>query len=338
MSFAENLIFHTIDAHYKKELLDFVASWFDEKETLTAQTSGSTGKPKIMRIHKNAMKASALKTLDYFQLKPNATAALFLSIHTIAGKMMVVRALIGQLKLHVFSPTNDVAAFLKAPIDFAPLVPSQVENVIESGKINLIKTILVGGAPISTQLNRKLIENKMTVFQSFGMTETLSHVAVRKRGLNEEMAYTALKNVRFSLVENCLVIHAPDILNEDLLTNDVVELISPTQFIWKGRKDFVINSGGIKLHPEEIENTLSKDLFSRFFVTALPDEKWGEKLALIIEGKTLDYLTKEWFSERLSKFEIPKAIAFCTFVNTESGKINRLETLKKIKASDWQIL
>jgi len=337
MHFPENLIFHT-NKTYQIEVLDFVSSWYNKRETLEANTSGSTGIPKKIQIHKGAMAASARKTLDFFQLKPNDNAALFLSVHTIAGKMMIVRALLGQLNLHIFSPTNNISNFLNMPCDFIPLVPSQVENAIDAGTLKGIKTILVGGAPISTQLNKKLIEHKITVYQSFGMTETLSHIAVRKRGWEDELAYSALKNVHFSVRDNCLVIHSPDILIEDLQTNDIIDLISPTQFIWKGRKDFVINSGGIKLHPEEIENKLSKDLATRFFVSSIPDDKWGEKLVLVIEGKPVDLLTKNWFQKRLSKFEIPKAVAFCTFVLTESGKINRLETLKNCTESDWKIL
>jgi O-succinylbenzoic acid--CoA ligase len=165
------------------------------------------------------------------------------------------------------------------------------------------------------------------------MTETITHVAVKKLNkftqleLESKSVYKTLPDVTISKDKrNCLVIYAPKISNEMITTNDVVEIVSKTEFNWKGRLDHVINSGGVKLHPEEIEQKLSHTIHSRFFIAGIPDEILGEKCILVIEGENYP-ITKKHFS-KLSRFENPKEILFIPkFIETGSGKIQRLKTL-----------
>ena len=338
MKIPENIHFQTEDQSYKEEVLAFIENWLDDSDYINVFTSGSTGKPKKIKISKQAMRVSAAKTVDYFSLTKGDTAALVLSIHTIAGKMMIVRSLLAGLELYVFSPTSKILENWCLKIDFCAVVPLQLENAIEANTISKIKHVLVGGAPVSFQLEQKLKGEKLTVYQSFGMTETLSHIAIRKIGLEEQKAYQAMKNVTFSTENDALIIHAPDLLDAPLYTNDIVELISPTAFIWKGRKDFVINSGGLKLHPEELEKKLSLHLDCPFFIASKPDEKWGESVVIVVDSEPKNSLNKVFFASKLSKFEIPKQIAFTTFVRTSSDKINRIATLNQIQESDWKTL
>jgi O-succinylbenzoic acid--CoA ligase len=209
--------------------------------------------------------------------------------------------------------------------DFVAMVPLQAENSI--AQLNQIKKLIVGGAKVNDTLEKKLAKSKCTVFETYSMTETVTHIAAKKIG---QKAFTVFPNITISQDDrNCLVISAPDLDVENIATNDIVELVARNQFIWLGRQDNVINSGGIKLIPEQIEAKLSEKLTSRFFVAGIPDEKLGEKLLLFIEGAPFE-LDASIF-DSLDKYEKPKEIKFIPhFAETETGKIKRNEVVSSL--------
>jgi O-succinylbenzoic acid--CoA ligase len=287
------------------------------------------------------MQISARKTIDYFNIKKGNSALLCLSLETIAGKMMLVRSLIGEIKLHVSAVSVNPILTLKNPVDFVALVPMQLESAVDSAveKLKSIKIVLVGGAPVSEGLIQKLKEQKITVFQSYGMTETISHVAIRKIGFITEKYYTALDVISFSSQNECLVIDYPEILNEKLLTNDRVKLIDSKHFQYFNRYDFIINTGGIKVNPEEIEIKIATLLNQPYFIWFLQDARLGQKIVLIIQTIATFPLQKELFKTYLQKHEIPKNYALIkNFIHTKSGKIDRIKTMETIELNKWQIL
>lgn len=312
------------------EIALFLQEWFSVSSTINVKTSGSTGKPKKILLEKNKMIHSALATGEYFNLKEKTTAVLCLPIAYIAGKMMLIRAITLGWHLDIVASDSCPLKDVKKEHDFAAMVPLQVENSIE--KIHLIKKLIVGGGVVSNQLQEKLQTVSTAVFATYGMTETITHIAIKKLNyisVNLNF-YESLPNTTLFIDQrNCLVIKNDKISKEVVFTNDVVQLISDTQFNWLGRFDNVINSGGIKLHPEKIEEKIAKIITERFFVSGIPDEKLGEKLVLIIEGN-LQEINLEAIA--LSKFEIPKEIYFVKeFIETETKKIQRKKTLDLIQ-------
>jgi O-succinylbenzoic acid--CoA ligase len=325
----------------------FLKEWFSESDFVIVQTSGSTGTPKPIQLQKEFMVNSAFTTGTYFGLAQKTSALLCLPTAYIAGKMMLVRALVLGWHLdHVPSNTAPLQNIEKT-YDFSAMVPMQVENSI--GELSRIKKLLVGGGIVSAKLQMSLQGVSTDVFATYGMTETITHIAVQplnnikdipsriSSSLNtsatQNSLYTTLPNITISKdVNDCLVIEAPNLTEEIVFTNDVVQLISDRQFIWLGRFDNVINSGGVKLHPEIIEQKLSKLIKNRFFVAGIPDEKLGQKLILCIEGAGDEGLLKKLRSSTLlSKFEIPKEVFFAdAFVETATKKIQRTKTLNLI--------
>jgi len=316
----------------------FLQDWLDGSDHIIVSTSGSTGKPKKISLKKVHMVNSALATGQYFELKSKDTALLCLSANYIAGKMMLVRAMVLGLELDYVEPSSNPLSGISRKYDFCAMVPLQVENSID--KLYNIKKLIVGGASISQKLQVQIEEQvrKTRIFETYGMTETITHVAVKKisdvRSSIVETCFSGLPSVTFSIDnKNCLLINAPKIANEIVVTNDVVKLISETEFDWLGRYDNVINSGGVKLFPEQIEAKLETIISNRFFVTGFSDGKLGQKLVLIIEGKTdIELLSQKIASlSSLKKFEIPKEIHLLPeFIETETGKIRRKENAELI--------
>ena len=310
---------------FEKPVGDFILDWFDSKHYLEIKTSGTTGEPKIIKVQKQAMVNSALATGDFFELQPGNTILNCLPVKYIAGKMMFVRAFILGLEMDFVAPSSNPMKRNKNNYDFVAMVPLQAENSI--AQLNQIKKLIVGGAKVNDTLEKKLAKSKCTVFETYSMTETVTHIAVKKIG---QKAFTVFPNITISQDDrNCLVISAPDLDVENIATNDIVELVARNQFIWLGRQDNVINSGGIKLIPEQIEAKLSEKLTSRFFVAGIPDEKLGEKLLLFIEGAPFE-LDASIF-DSLDKYEKPKEIKFIPhFAETETGKIKRNEVVSSL--------
>ena len=309
---------------FEKPVGHFLLNWFDDRPYVEMKTSGTTGKPKLIKLDKQAMVNSALATGDYFDLSPGDRIMHCLPVNYVAGKMMLVRAFILGLDTdfvaptsHPFLPNNDQS------YDFIAMVPLQAQNSLK--QLLNVKKLIVGGVGISKTLENKLAKLPTVVYETYGMTETITHIAAKKIG---EKAFTVLPKVTISYDENnCLVIHAPHISRKIIVTNDLVEVINENQFIFLGRHDNIVNSGGIKLIPEKIEEKLSTKISSRFFVGGIPDHTLGEKLILVIEGDKSENLNLDF--EALDKYEKPKEILFISkFVETASGKIMRKETLK----------
>lgn len=329
----ERITFISQSAELKNKVLAFIEEWNSTAETISVNTSGSTGTPKKTEILKTHMVISAKRTLDYFALKPGNSSLLCLSPDTIAGKMMIVRSIIGKLNLVISDVNSNPLKNCSHPIDFIALVPFQVEELLkfELEKLKSIQTILIGGGPIHASLSTKLREQNIQAFHSYGMTETISHVAIRKVGLDESDTFEALKGIEFSQEKGKLCVHYPEIGHSNLTTNDLVELIDNHHFKFKGRADFIINSGGIKINPETVEELLSTHIATAFFISGIPDEHLGQRLILLIEGNVTQAPTLFELKSLLPKFHNPKEIYFLpNFIRTESGKINRLETIKLI--------
>ena len=306
----------------------FLIDWFSNSNFIEVKTSGSTGIPKLIKLDKKCMINSALATGDFFDLKEKTTALLCMSTDYIAGKMMLVRALELGWELDIVKPESNPLRDINKVYDFSAMVPLQLKHSLAD--LGKVKKLIVGGGNVSYELEGQIQQVSTEVFATFGMTETITHIAVKK--LNHYTAktsyYDLLPNVSITIDQrNCLVINAPMVSVEEVITNDVIELISEKEFKWLGRYDNVINSGGIKLHPEEIEKKLSKVIIQRFFVAGIPDSILGEKLILIIEGSNETAINFEKI-QILSKFEKPKKIYFINkFIETETGKIQRTKTI-----------
>ena len=324
-----------------KPIQTFFKQFFDEEDVLKLQTSGSTGTPKVIEIKKEFMVNSALATGSFFELHEETTALLCMNPDFIAGKMMLVRALVLGWKLDAVTPNLNPLKDIKKEYDFSAMVPLQVLNSLED--LNKVKTLIIGGGVISNELENQLQELSTECFATYGMTETVSHIAVRKLnnypslrgGTTKQSVYTIFPKISISTDQrNCLVIDAPKISETTVITNDIVELTSKSTFKWLGRYDNIINSGGIKLIPEQIEEKLSKIINQRFFVTSIPDKMLGEKLVLVVEAQRNEGAKIQSEMENLkslSKYEIPKEIFFLeAFVETSTKKIQREKTLQQL--------
>lgn len=316
-----------------KILADFLLNWLYPKDTLLASTSGSTGSPKTITLDKLKMIASAKATGTHFDLQAGTTALLCLSANYIAGKMMMVRALYLGWHLDVVLPNKMPLAQTTKSYDFAAMVPMQVQNSLKD--LHRVKKLIVGGAAVSPVLQEKLQSLPTEVFATYALTETITHVAIKKLNHRTEQeqtddAYEALPNVHFTVDErSCLIIDAPEVSKAKVYTNDVVKLYSPTKFSWLGRADFVINSGGHKVHPEQVEQVLALVIDAPFFVTSVPDEALGEKVILIVEGNEEAFPEIDYVG--LHPYEIPKEVYFTDAMEyTTTGKIQRDLTKEKV--------
>ncbi|MCF6306962.1 MAG: AMP-binding protein [Flavobacteriaceae bacterium] len=321
--------------HYEINIGKFLQQWLDDNDSVIVKTSGSTGTPKEIQLSKQQMINSAKSTGIFFKLPEKTTALLCLPSNYIAGKMMLVRAMVLGWNLHIVAPEKDAITQYDNEYDFVAMVPYQVHHSIKS--LNKIKKLIIGGGAISEKLNQELQKVNTEVFATYGMTETITHIAVRRiNGLAKTNEYTALPNVKFSLNEkNCLVIEAPEVSNEKVFTYDMVRLNSPTTFEYLGRIDNVINSGGIKLFPEQIEAKLSPYIDCSFIIASEKDEELGERLILILENESNEFSSNisEAF-QNLSSFERPKKIyTFSKFPYTETGKIKRSEVIQILKSN-----
>lgn len=302
----------------------------EANKEISTYSSGSTGLPKEIKIPVSNMMASAEMTNAFFELTESTHAVLALSLDTIAGKMMLLRAMAGNYSLNIQPASLRPLEKVVTKVDFIAMVPAQLQESLEKDgdKLKEIRVILVGGGAISPVLEEKLKQEKLTVYHSFGMTETISHIAMRKVGYASTSYFEALPAVRFSTKEGKLVIDAPRIGVHQLGTNDVVELLSETQFEWLGRADFVVNSGGYKIQLEALEARLSVDFSVPFFLWKEPHETWGEQLILCVESEMERPVV---FSIELKNWEKPKKTYFLKqFLRSESGKILRKATFEQI--------
>lgn len=323
IDYAHNLIKNGKD--YEIDVGLFLLDWFNDKPFIETKTSGTTGSPKNIKISKQAMVNSALATAHFFELEAEDSALHCLPSKFIAGKMMLVRAIVNGFSLDIVSPSGNPLATVNKDYKFAAMVPLQVTQALDN--LNVIDTLIIGGASVSTNLAKALLAKKTKCFETYGMTETVTHIAAKRIG---EDFFQALPNVSLSVDErNCLVIEAPTISEESVITNDIVDLKSSQIFKWLGRFDNVINSGGVKLFPEQIEAKIGNKIPFPYFIGAQKCDILGEKVVLVIESSSFEVTTKVF--DNLGKYEIPKEIYFVSsFLRTETGKINRIATLKEM--------
>jgi o-succinylbenzoate---CoA ligase len=327
---------------WEKSLYEFILQWLGQSDSIVLHTSGTTSSAKCIFIKKADMVQSAVFTGKFFSLKAENTALLCLPTRYIAGQMMVVRAFVLQLNLITLKPGDISLSHLTGKqIDFAAMLPMQLQKLIDIAgdrfaSLKQIKSLLLGGASLSDTLIKQIVLIPCNVYQSFGMTETISHIAIRKISPGYQPYYTLLDG--FSLSQDnrgCLVVSSQALNIYQLVTNDVVKLHSHNQFTFLGRLDNVINSGGIKINPEFIEGIIESYITARrFFVAGVPDEKLGQKLMLFIEGPSFSNeemsRVKQLISTSLERYSRPKKIIFVKkFIETESGKIKRKESLQR---------
>ena len=314
---------------------EFLEEWNNPSPFVHVQTSGSTGAPKPMLVEKQRMLNSARITCDFLGLREGDTALLCMSLDYIAGKMMVVRALERHLKLITVEPSGHPLDNDLCQIDFAAMVPMQVYNALqvpaECERLKQIRHLIIGGGAIDDALAAALKSFPHHVWSTYGMTETLSHIALRKlNGPEASDYYTPFPSVKVSLNdESCLVINAPEVCSERLVTNDIAEL-REGRFRILGRKDNVICSGGIKIQIEEVERLLRPHLPQPFLITKRPDAKFGEVVVLLSEGPVDE--ARAVCERILPKYYQPKAYLHVDKIPlTETGKPARkqAETLAK---------
>ena len=306
-------------------LNDFLDEWNNPKDTVEVQTSGSTGVPKCIRVEKQRMLNSARITCDFLGLKAGDTALLCMPLDYIAGKMVVVRSIERQLRLTTVEASGHPLKNITNSFDFAAMVPMQVYNslqvVEEREKLRTIKHLIIGGGPIDNDLQQQLSSFPNNVWSTYGMTETLSHIALRRlNGENASLWYTPFSTVSISLNANgCLVIEAPLVHEGRLETHDRAE-IRDGKFRILGRLDNVINSGGIKIQAEEVEEMLRPHIKMPYLISKCRDEKFGEVVVLLTECPDLS-LVKEICCNVLPKFWQPKHYLYTSHIPlTGTGK------------------
>lgn len=313
---------------WQLSIVNFVSDFLNDSPSIMVQTSGSTGKPKQISLLKSRMRNSAAMTGDFLKLKENDKALLCLSAEYIAGKMMLVRAMVLGLDMHCIEPKTEFLQNLNLQFAFSAMVPMQA--MANRKYLSKIDKLIIGGGRLSQKDTETLVSaNHKGLYQTFGMTETISHVALK---YVSEPFYSGLKNITFSLSEKeTLVIDAPHLLEKSIATNDLVELKSDTSFRWLGRIDNVINSGGYKIIPEKVENEIAKLLDVPFFVFGIQDERLGEKLVLCIEVEKSEFDLNLLGTVELNRFEIPKEVYTTKqFARTETGKIQRKKTIASL--------
>ncbi len=311
-------------------LADFLEEWEGANDFVVAHTSGSTGTPKEMRLLKSDMRASARMTNAFFKIGSGSRLLLCLSPSYIAGKMMIVRAIEAGAELMVEAPSNHVlAGYAGGVFDLVAVVPSQaLELMTDKNRLSFIRTMIIGGGEVSANLRRMVVANHVSAYATYGMTETCSHVALAKIEAQVE-PFTALPPIWFETdARGCLVVHTPHFSTQQFVTNDIVELLSESQFFWRGRYDNVINTGGIKIFPEEVEKSIAGAVDGRFYVTSRKSEKWGSEVVLVLECDAMDEQGKQRLLKQLAsvlpKYSVPKDVV-CKkhFRETSSGKMIR---------------
>jgi len=314
----------------------FIEDYKSKSKTITLRTSGSTGESKVFDVEKHRLKNSALRTLNYFNLRSGDKVLMCMSPLYIGGKMMLVRALEGGLELLLGPVTAQPLKEINKVIDFVAMVPLQFKaSSLED--LNQCKQILLGGAPVDQECLHKVKQlSNSVVYESFGMTETLSHFAIKNLS-NGDLQFTCLEGVNIRTNNNsCLEVFMEGVTDGYIITKDIVSIVD-NRFEWKGRFDFLINSGGVKIIPEELEQSIRrytnsiKD--SNFFLAGISDTVLGQKMILVVEGEEKDLTNVLSHLEKaFGAYKVPKSIHFINeFKWTKSGKIDRLNTLKLIK-------
>lgn len=305
----------------------FMAEWRNDCDYVVAHTSGSTGRPKEIRLLKSDMLVSAKATNEFFGIGADSLLVLPLSPDYIAGKMLLVRAAVAGAGVWVESPSREPLRGYSPPtaIDLVPIVPAQIDGLLSCKSLPMIKNVIVGGAPMSAEDERKLVEGGVNAYATFGMTETCSHVALRRVG---EAQYVALPGFRFSTDDRqCLVVESDRMSFGRLVTNDVVDIVDGSRFVWVGRFDNVIITGALKVFPEDVESRLkpvAADL--EFYISSRRSAEWGEEVVLVVADIDLEAGRglMEQCRSLLRPHECPKSVvALPELERTSTGKLRR---------------
>lgn len=314
---------------------EFYAEWNNGSDKILVHTSGSTGTPKPMMVEKRRMEASATITCDFLNLKAGDTALLCMPLDYIAGKMVVVRSIVRNLKLISIKPSgHPLQGLTEAPV-FAAMIPMQVYNSLnvpeEKELLMQIKHLIIGGGAVDEKMENELKDFPNAVWSTYGMTETLSHIALRRlNGKEASCWYTPFDTVDVSVNnEGCLVIDAPRVAETRIVTNDIAEIAKDGRhFRILGRKDNVIDSGGIKIQIEEVEAALRKHLAVPYMITKKNDHKFGEIVVMLVESTDTDNVRKIC-EACLPKYWQPKLYASVEQIPlTQTGKPARNEAIK----------
>ena len=325
--------------------LRFAWHWLRGDEHFTVATSGSTGPPKTLEITREQMLVSVGLTQRALQLTAQHTALLCLNANTIGGRMMIARGLHLDMDMVWVEPTaNPLVGVPRLP-DFVAMVPLQLQTVLSQTpeRLSGIHALLVGGAPVSQALE-KAVHNRITspVYSTYGMTETLSHVALRRlNGVEASADYRVLGDTQIGTDERgCLTLRGAITQQRLIVTNDLVDITDSRHFRWRGRYDWVINSGGVKVSPERVERELERVLvfiepLPRFFVAGVPDDRLGERVVLVIESDAAPAAEQRHLLRTVAKelpaYHAPKEIRYiCAFRETASGKIDRRATMDNL--------
>ncbi len=310
----------------ERDLMAFLRRWFDDSPYLTVRTSGSTGAPKEWRASKERMMRSARMTCERLGLRRGDTALLCMNLRYIGAMMVVVRSLVAELNLIVRPASSHPMADVDTPPRFAAMVPMQVRGTLsvpeERRRLERTGILIIGGGAVDDALLEEVRRLPGAVYSTYGMTETLSHVALRRlNGASASPCYYPFPSVSLSLApDGTLVIDAPQICPEPLRTNDIARLLPDGGFLILGRKDNVINSGGVKIQAEEVERALRPLLACPFAVTAVPDERLGQTVALLTEREP----DPERMREVLPPYHRPRRVFIVPRVPLAgNGKIDR---------------
>ena len=323
---------------WANSLYRFILEWLSEAEFVVVQTSGSTGIPKVIHQPRERMINSAMMTADYFGLDRGTNALLCLPVSYIAGKMMIVRAFVTGMNLITVEPSSNPLKEVRDKIHFVAITPYQLAHSIDWLGEKQINSVIVGGGEISYSLEMDCQKLSSNIFATYGMTETSSHIAIRAvNGEHRSAFYEVLQGVTVSVDErSCLVIKAPKLSSDLLITNDVVAISDSSHFEWIGRLDSVINSGGVKIFPEQVEKKIFPLISGRFFIAGLPDKLLGEKVALFVEGDPLSQIQLDnlevAMATLLTKFEYPrKVVSVFAFDLSQTGKIQKNKIIARFR-------
>lgn len=332
-----DIVYHDLSRMH--EVKTFIDEWNNSSNYLEVKTSGSTGEPKIHRLTKGFLKKSAERTLSYFNLTSGMKAGLCLSLSTIAGKMMVVRSILAEMELHVLPVNHNPLKDLSIDLDFTALVPVQALNYLSNDVSNPINGIvLIGGAPLNEEQFLKISKKFRQAYQTYGMTETASHIALRKITADFNLPYRLLDGISISEKEGQMVIHCKEIEGGVLHTHDCVELLDDRTFHLLGRSDFVFMSGGIKIHPEVLENRLSNLIQESCLVVPVPDETWGATVGIVLL-KNAKIPSNMALKPHFTSSEIPRKYTLIDeILMTVNGKVDRPKMHLKLQNHEWQAL
>ncbi len=323
---------------WEKMIYGFILEFLNDGSFIIQKTSGSTGIPKEIKLTGKAMMTSAQNTLEYLGILPGSNVLLCLPVEFIAGKMMIVRAIAGDLNLLLTAPKGIVSVPDKEEVELAAMVPYQVHKLLEKGyRFGNIKKLIIGGTAINDFILRHIENLETEIYESYGMAETCSHIALKRiNGKKKEAAFHLMKDIHIETNDSgCLVIHSTYLDNTPIETTDVIHKITEKEFEYVGRLDNVINSGGIKIYPENLEKELRHVTGKECVIIPVPDTLLGQRPVLCIESNEPvdNNLITKTILNIFNKYHLPKGIiCYPTLPRNASMKIDRAVLINNMKS------